>query len=131
MTKEEILNAYRTAAIELDELRAQLERTGTDGRPSGCRSMQTDRIGFGTNAPNAAALQLADGLEALAARKEEELRTLSASVDQILSEIQDYRTYMVILYYYVHGQKDEQIGMLLSITRCRANQIRRAYLKGL
>lgn len=131
MTKEEILNTYRSITIELEELRNQINRAGTDGRPSGCRSMHTDGIARGTNVPGAAALQLADGLEALAARKEEELAKLSEPVEKIMSEIPDYRTYMVMLYYYAHGQKDEQIGKLLSITRCRANQIRRTYIKTL
>lgn len=131
MTKIDMLNAYRAAAIELDELRSQLNRTGTDGRPAGCRSMRTDGFIGCTNMPNAAALQLADGLEAHAARKEEELRSLIQPIEQILREIPDYRTYMVMLYYYVHGLKDEQVGKLLSITRTRANQIRRIYLKKL
>ena len=75
MTKRELLTAYREAVIELEELRRQIKRVGTDGRPSGVRCAQTDSI-HGTNDPQSAALQLADGLEALLARRENELREL-------------------------------------------------------
>ena len=48
MTKKELLTAYRSTIIELEELRRQLNRVGTDGRPGGCRtaqSLQSDAVG--------------------------------------------------------------------------------------
>ena len=98
MTKKELLTAYRATTIELEELRRQLMRVGTDGRPAGVRTMQTDRIAQGTNDPEAAAMQLADGLEALLAQREAELAKLSAQVDALLASIRDFRTYQQIPY---------------------------------
>ena len=92
MTKKELLTAYRATTIELEELRRQLKRVGTDGRPAGVRTMQTDRIARGTNDPEAAAMQLADGLEALLAHREAELAELSAQVDALHAGIRDFRT---------------------------------------
>lgn len=129
MTKKELLNTYRAKVIELEELRYQLSRVGTDGRPSGCRTAQIDSIGRGTNDPCTAAMQLAEGLEALTCRKEDELRQLAAPMDKLLREITDVRTYMVIQHYYVHARTDEEIGRALSISRTRANQIRCNYMK--
>lgn len=129
MTKQELLTTYRAKVLELEELRYQIERTGTDGHPGGCRGMQTDSISRGTNVPSAAALQLAEGLEALAVRKEEELRQLGVSVEKLLKEISDIRTYLVVQHYYVCGRTDEQIARIMSISRTRANQIRQLYMK--
>lgn len=129
MTKKELLNTYRAKVLELEELHYQIERTGTDGRPAGCRTMQTDSIGRGTNAPGAAAIQLTEGLEALASRKEAELQELSAPMDKLLRDITDIRTYLVVQHYYVCGRTDEQIARIMSISRTRANQIRQLYMK--
>lgn len=129
MTKKELLASYRTAVIELEELQHQINRVGTDGRPGGCRSAQLHRSGGGTNNPQAAAMHLADGLEALKQHKELELRQLGEQVEALLNQIKDVRTYMVIQHYYVFAETDEQIGNYLSITRVRANQIRREYLE--
>ena len=127
MTKKELLNTYRTAVIELEELRHQLSRVGTDGRPAGVHSMQTDAI-RGTNDPAAAALQLADGLEELLHRKETELSELSAQVDALLAGIRDFRTYLIIYHYYVLGHTDEQVAHTLSVSRVRVLQLRQRYL---
>ena len=128
MTKMELLNIYRTRVIELEELRRQLDRVGTDGRPSGCTTSRFDRSG-GTNDANAAAMHLADGLEALAQRKEEELMLLAGPVDVLLREIDDVRTYMVVQRYYKLAETDEQISIELNLSRARVNQLRRIYMK--
>ena len=127
MTKRELLNAYRAAVIELEELRRQLQRVGTDGRPSGIRNMQADAI-RGTNDPATAAMQLADGLEGMLHRKEEALAQLTAQVDALLRSIRDFRTYMVIYHYYVLGHTDEQVAHAISVSRVRALQLRQRYL---
>ncbi len=130
MTKKELLTTYRTRVIELEDLKHQIARVGSDGRPSGAKTMQYDQIGGGTNMPGAAAMHLADGLEALAARKEKELHQLGMQVGELLLAIDDMRTYLVIQHYYVFAQTDEQIADLLAITRQRANQIRLDYVDG-
>lgn len=128
MTKKELLTAYRAATIELEELRRQLKRVGSDGRPAGVRAMQTDRIARGTNDPDAAAMQLADGLEALLAQREAELAELNTQVDALLAGIRDFRTYLIIYHYYVLGHTDEQVARTLSISRVRALQLRQHYV---
>ena len=128
MTKKELLNAYRAAVIEMEELRRQLKRVSKDGRPAGIHSMQTDSI-RGTNDPMAAAMQLADGLEEMLHRKEDELAELSAQVDVLLRGIRDFRTYMVVQHYYVLAHTDEQVARAMSISRGRVNQLRLEYLE--
>ncbi len=125
MTKKELLTTYRTRVIELEELRHQLARVGTDGRPAGCRTMRTDRIIGGTNDPSAAAMHLADGLESLAQRLQQELDALAPEVHKLLLDIRDMKTYLVIQHYYVFAQSDEEIGSLLALSRTRVGQIRR------
>lgn len=131
MTKKELLNTYRAKVIELEELRHQLRRVGTDGRPTGCRTQQYDSIGRGTNDPGAASMQLSEGLEALVERKEAELRKLHPLMETLLKEIPDARTYMVVQHYYMFARTDEEIGYTLAISRTRTNQIRRIYMKAI
>ena len=129
MTKKELLTAYRSTIIELEELRRQLNRVGTDGRPGGCRTAQYDRIGSGTNDPNAAAMHLADGLEEMMHRKENELRQLGEQIESLLKGIKDFRTYMVIHHYYILAHTDEQVARAISMSKSRVNQIRIEYLR--
>ncbi len=128
MTKKDLLNNYRNSVIELEELRRQLARLGTDGRPAGVRTLSTDST-RGTNAPAAAALQLAEGLEEMLRRKEEEHQKLAVQVDALLRGIRDFRTYMVIQHYYVLGKTDEQVARAMAVSRCRVNQLRREFLE--
>lgn len=128
MTKKDLLNNYRASVIELEELRRQLSQLGTDGRPAGVRTVTADAI-HGTNAPAAAALQLAEGLEVILQRKEAEHQALKAQVDALLRGIRDFRTYMVIQHYYVLGRTDEQVARAMSVSRCRVNQLRREFLE--
>lgn len=129
MTKKELLTAYREATIELEELRRQLKRIGNDGRPAGVRAMQTDQIARGTNDPTAAAIQLADGLEALLRRKETEQQKLLDEVHKLVNSIKDFRTYMVIHHYYVLARTDEEIARAMAMSKSRINQIRSNYLR--
>lgn len=129
MSKKELLTKYRTMVIELEELHNQLSRIGTDGRPSAGHSVQTDRITCGTNNPGAAALQLADGLEAMKCQKENELVHLGEQVELLLKDIKDFRTYIVIQHYYVLAKTDEQVARTISMSKSRVNQIRMEYLR--
>lgn len=128
MTKKELLTNYRASVIELEELRRQLKRIGTDGRPAGVRAMSADSI-RGTNDPAAAALQLADGLEELLHRKEAEQQTMQQQVDMLLKGIRDFRTYMVIHHYYILAHTDEQIARTMVISKSRVNQLRTGFLR--
>ena len=64
-------------------------------------------------------------------RKEEELRKLQPPMEELLMEISDARTYMVVQHYYVLAKTDEEIGSTLAMSRTRANQIRRIYMKAI
>lgn len=129
MTKKELLNNYRASVIELGELRHQLDRIGTDGRPAGVRTMDAARAVQGTNHSAAAALQLAEGLEEMLQRKKNEQQAMAPQIDKLLQEIKDFRTYMVIQHYYILAQTDEEVARAMSVSRCRVNQIRQEYLK--
>ena len=74
-------------------------------------------------------MHLADGLEALAQRKEEELMMLTGPVDAMLGQIEDYRTFIVMQRYYQLAETDEQVAMALNMSRTRVNQLRRYYMK--
>ena len=74
-------------------------------------------------------MHLADGLEALAQRKEEELMMLTGPVDAMLAQIEDYRTFIVMQRYYKLAETDEQVAMALNMSRTRVNQLRRYYMK--
>lgn len=128
MTKKELLTTYRAMVIDLEELQQQLNLIDTDGRPSGSRSAQTDGVPRGTNNPGAAALQLADGLEAMKAHMEAELAQLGEQVELLLKGITDFRTYIVIQHYYVLAQTDEQVARAISMSKSRVNKIRIDYL---
>ena len=129
MTKKELLTNYRAAVIEMEELRRQLARIGTDGRPSSVCTQDTARIARGTNDPAAAAMQLADGLEEMLARKEAELEGMRQQVDVLLRGIRDFRTYMVIQHYYICAHTDEQVARTMSMSKSRINQIRTGFLR--
>ena len=128
MNKKELLMAYRALVTEREELRAQLRKVGSDGRPAGVRAVQLDGL-RGTNNAGAAAMQLADGLEEFALRKEEEIQALQPEIDALLHSIKDFRTYMVIHRYYVLARTDEQVARAMSISRPRANQLRLEFLE--
>lgn len=128
MNSKELLNAYRTAVIELEELETQLARVGTDGRPSaaGGSIMGNSR---GTNNGAAAALQLAEGIEARIARKREELAALSGPIGLLMAEIADIRTYLVVQHYYLMAESDYLIAHQMQMSQSRVNQMRREYLR--
>ncbi len=128
MTTKELLDGYRAALLELDELEAQLARVGTDGRPAGCRGAVTEGHLPGTNDPAAAAAQLAEGLETLACRKREELAKMAEPIRLLMGGITNVRTFTIVQRYYLMAETDAQIGSLMNISRVRVCQIRKAFL---
>ncbi len=129
MTKKEILANYRAGVIELQELEQQLARTGSTGAPKGVGSFCCADLMVGTNNPAAAALQAADGVEALIRRKREELAELTPLLGAMMSQIRSTRTLMVIQRYYLLGETDASIAQMMQMSRCRVNQIRLHYLE--
>lgn len=127
MTNIQMLQAYRDAVLDMQELAFQLERISRSGAPSGARSMTLDAP-RGTNAPEAAALQAADGIEEMLTRKRGELAALATYVGPLVAQIAPYKTYMVIQQYYLHGLTDSDIARNMCMSRSRVNQLRRDYL---
>ena len=127
MTNREMLQNYRAAVIDLQELAVQLERTGGNGRPRGIQSIRYDAI-RGTNDPAAAALQAAEGIEEMIDRKRDELAAMMAPIGTLMSQIGNYRTLMVIQRYYLHGSTDAVIAQEMCMSRARVNQIRNDYI---
>ena len=127
MTNRELLEAYREAVIDLQELSQQLERAGRIGAPQGAGAIRLDAV-RGTNNPMAASVQVADGIGAMMERKRGALAGLAAPVHSLLADIGDPRTLMVIQGYYLQAETDANIARDLRMSRCRVNQIRNNYL---
>jgi len=127
MTGKDVLQAYRTAVIDLQELTVQLENTGHSGKPRGAVGLKLDALP-GTNNPAAAALQAADGIEEMIRRKRDELAELAGPVGMLMAAIHSPRTFMVIQSYYLRAETDANIAREMCMSRGRVNQIRNDYL---
>ena len=127
MTDREVLQAYRTAVIDLQELTIQLEHTGHSGCPRQALGLRLDAL-RGTNDPVAAALQAANGIEEMIERKRSELAELAGPVGMLMGQISNPRTFMVIQSYYLRAETDANIARDMCMSRCRVNQIRNDYL---
>ena len=127
MTKKEVLTAYRTALLDLQELMRTLERVGGNGQPRGICAIRLEALP-GTNNAGAAALQAAEGIEEMIQRKRDELALLAGPVGAVMAGIGDPKTFMVIRGYYVEAETDADIARNLCMSRCRVNQIRNSYL---
>lgn len=131
MTNTELLNAYRETIMEIEELQIQLEKATPAGQPSGCRSVSIGGPVGRTNDPMAAAMQLCDGLEKMIRNRRAALAEMSTGVCQLISQIANCRTLMIIQHYYLMAETDEQIGYLLGLSTTRVNQLRHKYLRTL
>ena len=127
MTNREVLCAYRTAVLDLQELELALARTGSVGQPRGIQGIRLDAM-HGTNHPAAAALQAAEGIQEMIDRKRDEMAQLSGPVFTMLTSITDPKTFMVIQAYYLYAETDSNIAENLCMSRCRINQIRNQFL---
>lgn len=127
MNGKDVLQAYRTAVIDLQELSVQLENTGHSGKPHGAAGLKLDSLP-GTNNPVAAAIQAADGIEEMIRRKRDELAELAGPVGMLMTEIRSPRTFMVIQSYYLRAETDANIAREMCMSRGRVNQIRNDYL---
>lgn len=127
MTNKEMLLAYRSAVIELQELTVQLDNMIANGRPRGAYSIQLDTV-RGTNDPVAAAMQAADGIEAMIERKQKELNDLAQPVGSIVERINSMRMRLVVQGYYLQAETDASIASTMCMSRARVNQIRNTFL---
>lgn len=127
MTNRELLEAYREAVLDMQELSAQLERAERSGAPRGMTLTRLDAL-RGTNNAEAAALQLAEGICDLLKRKREELAALHEPVSALLAQIGSPRMLFVVQNYYLCAETDATIARTLRMSRCRVNQIRNRFL---
>ena len=128
MSEIELLKDYRKRVIALQVVQEQLARCGTTGAPTALRANKLSGMPRGTNDPNAAAVQLADGLEAMARRQQEELNRLWPKVLELTSRIDDSRLYMIIHHYYVLAQTIDQIALNLYLSSRTVSRLKQAYL---
>lgn len=129
-TLYEMLVSYREKLIDLESLEHQLGMLGSDGRPAGLHGCHAGRDPV-TNMPASAALQVAENIEEMIRRRNEELGELSAQITPALNAIQNIRTAMIVSRYYMFAQTDEQIGRVMNISTCRVNQLRRSYIRSI
>lgn len=127
MTDKEMLLAYRSAVIELQELAVQLDKMTAIGRPRGIQGVRLDAV-RGTNDPVAAAMQAADGIEAMIRRKQQELSDLALPVGTMMDRIRNTRMRLVVEGYYLQAGTDASIASTMCMSRARVNQIRNNYL---
>ena len=130
MNTVQALKRFRSLTIELTALEQQLRQIERTGRPSGVMAQQYDRL-RGTNDPTSAAIQLAEGLEALARRKREEQAELKPQVDEALAQISDFRLMMVLRAYYLAGETDEQAAETVHLSDRYVCRMRNAFLRSL
>lgn len=131
MTTVQALRDYRTLTIELCALEEQLRQCVGSGRPRGAGVQRFDGMPRGTNVPEAAAMQLADGLEALANRKRGERDALRPQVDAALAQVSDFRLLVILQRYYLFGETDEQAAEAIHLSDRYVNRMRNAFLRKL
>lgn len=130
MSDVAVLKEYREKAVALRALQEELARCGGTGAPAGRRALRLDGLPR-TNDPASAAAQLADGLEAMAKRQQQELNALWPRVLEITSRIDDVRLYMIVHHYYVLGQTIEDIAMSLYVSPRTVARMKKGYLESL
>ncbi|MGN0778881.1 MAG: hypothetical protein ACI4MJ_07030 [Aristaeellaceae bacterium] len=130
MNQAHALRRFRSLTIELTALEQQLRACGQTGRPRGVMTQRYDTL-RGTNDPAAAALQLAEGLEAMAQRKREELALLRPQVEAALSQVSDFRLLVVLRRYYLAGETDEQAAEAVHLSDRYVCRMRNAFLRSL
>ena len=127
MTNKEMLLTYRAAVIELQELAVQLDNVTALGKPRGTAGVRLDAV-RGTNDPVAAAMQAADGIEAMIGRKQKELADLAAPLATMMDGIRSTRMRLVVQMYYKQAETDATIASRMCMSRARVNQIRNDFL---
>lgn len=121
----EMLNTFRRATTEIEELERQVEHVMPSGRPAGVRGASGRDGGPSTNNGMAAAMQLADGLSELIRRKRDTLDALRPDIARVMDAISDGREYQIVQRYYLMGETDESIGLAMGLSRVRVGQIRK------
>lgn len=130
MNTVQALKRFRSLTIELTALEQQLRQVERTGRPSGVMTQRYDMV-RGTNDPTSAAIQLAEGLEAMARRKREELALLRPQVEEALAQVGDFRLLVVLQRYYLAGETDEQAAEAVHLSDRYVCRMRNTFLRSL
>ena len=131
MSDAATLQAYREKVMALRVLQAEFARCGASGAPRGVGALQPTGLPRGTNDPQAAALQLADGLEAIIARHRRELDALWPQVLAVTSAIDDARMYRTIHAYYVLGQSLDEIARQMFVSYRTVSRWKKSFMDSL
>ena len=131
MSEQEVLVDYRERVLALKELEAQIARCGVTGAPAARLAIRLEGMPRGTNEPVAAAMQLSDGLEAMAKRQRQELNQLWPAVLALTSRIDDVRLYMIVHHYYVLAQTIEEIAGRLFVSPRTVARLKKGYMDSL
>lgn len=131
MSDRALLTDYRERVLALRELEEQIARCGVTGAPVGQRPIRLEGMPRGTNEPVAAAMQLSDGLEAMAKRQRQELHQLWPAVLALTSRIDDARLYMIVHQYFVLARSMEEIACRMFISSRTVARLKKGYLDSL
>jgi len=129
--RKELLDAYRAEALSLrafEEHRSEITRCAT---PAGLLNARTASPGSRTNEPNAADLQLEEGLEAIVQRKREHLRRLQPEIYALLGQVSKPTTLQVLVCYYLQGMSNEETAEELHVAPRHVIRLRREFLAAL
>lgn len=124
MTALDDLKEYSYALQEKRSIERQIERMNFTGAPPGLHGLGDGSPG--TNDKTASALQQLEGLEALLARKLQELSDKAIRGERALDMIEYAKARVIMRQYYVLMDSDEKIARELDMGRTTVQRIRKA-----
>lgn len=131
MRDVEVLQSYREGMRELRILEKQMESWTNAGGPQGCSRAALTGMPRGTNHPQAAMEQHADGLMALWEKQRETLLDIGMRFEKILMEVKSPRLRLVLRCYYGLGMTDELIAQDMNMSIRRVNSLRNSFVRSL
>ena len=127
----EVLQSYREGMRELKILEKQMNSWTSSGEPLGCTKAALMGMPRGTNHPQAAMEQRADGLMVLWEKQRMRLMTIGMRFEEILIEVKNPRLRLVLRCYYGLGMTDELIAKEMDMSVRQVNALRNSFLRSL
>ena len=127
----EVLQSYREGMRELKILERQMNSWISSGEPLGCTKAALTGMPRGTNHPQAAMEQHADGLMVLWEKQRLRLMTIGMRFEEILIEVKNPRLRLVLRCYYGLGMTDELIAKEMNMSVRQVNALRNGFLRSL
>lgn len=124
-----ILEDYRYTLMEINAISKQIEQLRIPMEPSAIKAAPVGEKKTGTNDQLHAALQAADGLDAVLQAQMKVLKRRAAAFENVLAGIDDPRTRTVVRLYYGLGYSDEMVSRNMGISRMTAWNVRSAMIK--